>query len=166
MKQLIFFSILISIFILQGCKPPRAPSGLVISHAYNDTKLEWQDKSFNENGFYVYRRHINESNWEQIKALGKNKKNFTDTENHFEPYCYKVSSFIKYTWPQDIIEESFSNVVSPPDPARLPFHEDFENGELKDYWIKYSVDGIGSDEVGIIRVTSEDNPNQGGYYKQ
>jgi hypothetical protein len=93
-------------------KPPAAPSNLVGTFTNSTTvTLLWNDNSYNEKGFEVWRKDISSTgtiDYRRIKTLSENTISTTDIGlSSFAAYYYKVRAFNSSGY------SDFSNEVSP-----------------------------------------------------
>jgi hypothetical protein len=84
----------VPIFIIQNVIPT-APSKLKAEAlSATEIKLTWQDNSDNEDGFKIERKVGTSGTWSQIKTVGANEEEYTDSRlNPNTTYYYRVRAY-------------------------------------------------------------------------
>jgi tartrate-resistant acid phosphatase type 5 len=82
-----------SLTLTKGGVAPSAPTGLdATALSSNQIRLDWTDRSSNENGFYVER--LTNSVWTRVATLAPNTSAYTSTGlTPFTRYSYRVQAF-------------------------------------------------------------------------
>lgn len=95
-----------NIYVVYSNKPPRAPGGLTLTPIdANTVNLFWEDNSFNEDGFELWKKTRDNGAWTKYKTLDSSTISINDygLSNQIN-YYYKIRAYNKYGY-SDFSEE-------------------------------------------------------------
>lgn len=149
------------------CEFPYIPTFLTTNHAsQNGVQLVWNDNSFDESGFFIYRKEKEDTHFVVIGQVPANQMNFRDNEVKIgKSYVYRVAA--KGEKGQIFSNSSFAtiSVSKPYPPTNFKTVLDEEKNTLTFSWdYPFYADGFKLIEINKNRtVISDIAPDKGEY---